>query len=327
MKDQVFKVLKIIIPVSIGVYLTWFFISNSTEIEKQYFLQSFKEANYGWIFIALFLAFLSHLSRAYRWKYLLEPLGYKPKLSLMYHSVMIGYVINLTIPRSGELARAGYFSKYQKASPDKIFGTIIVERVVDLLMFGLVILITFLFQVDQEQLSSFNTLKSQSLPSWVLPSILALFLVGLISIISVKKLRSKAVGFIKGIIEGCFTILKLKNKIAFILHTVFIWSAYVGMFWITALAVPEMDSISIKALFACFVAGAIAIGATPGGIGLYPIMVAAVLTNMYGYQGEVAKSFSMLMWSTQTIFIVFLGLLSLLLIKNKKEHLANSVDA
>ena len=83
------------------------------------------------------------------------------------------------------------------------------------------------------------------------------------------------------------------------------------MFWVTALAVPEMESISINAIFPCFIAGSIAIGATPGGIGLYPIMVAAVLIQMYGYQGEVAKSFSMLMWSTQTIFIVFLGILSL----------------
>ena len=150
MKNQIVKIFKIIIPIAIGVYLTWYFISNSNDTEREYYVKVFKEANYGWIFIALFLAFLSHLSRAYRWKYLLEPLGYKPKLSLMYHSVMIGYVINLTIPRSGELARAGYFSKYQKASPDKIFGTIIVERVVDLLMFGLVFAIAVFLQVDEE---------------------------------------------------------------------------------------------------------------------------------------------------------------------------------
>ena len=92
---------------------------------------------------------MSHLSRAFRLKYLLEPLGLKPKLSLMYHSVMIGYIINLTIPRSGEVARAGYFSKYQNSSSEKVFGTIVVERVIDLLMFGLVFFIAiFLFVVN-----------------------------------------------------------------------------------------------------------------------------------------------------------------------------------
>ena len=116
--------MKVILPISIGVYLTWYFISNSTESEKEHFISAFKGANYLWILLALVIAFLSHFSRAYRWKYLTADIRYlKPKVSLMYHSVMIGYIINLTIPRSGEIARAGYFSKYQKVSADKIFGT------------------------------------------------------------------------------------------------------------------------------------------------------------------------------------------------------------
>ena len=90
-------------------------------------------------FLALTVAFLSHLIDHIVGNFLLEPLGLNPKLSLMYHSVMIGYIINLTIPRSGEVARAGYFSKYQKSSSEKVFGTIVVERVIDLLMLGLVL--------------------------------------------------------------------------------------------------------------------------------------------------------------------------------------------
>ena len=92
-----------------------FYVSNiEPEITKEHFISSFRNVNYLWILLSFIVAFLSHLSRAYRWKYLLEPLGLKPKLSLMYHSVMIGYIINLTIPRSGELARAAYFSKISK---------------------------------------------------------------------------------------------------------------------------------------------------------------------------------------------------------------------
>ena len=134
-----------------------------------------------------------------------------------------------------------------------------------------------------------------------------------------KKNKRKSSSFFKRIFEGCLTILKLKQKAAY-LFTLFIWTAYIGMFWLTAFALPEVNDISINAVFACFVAGALAIGATPGGIGLYPIMVAAVLTQLYGYEGEVAKSFSMLMWATQTIFIVLLGLASLFLITNQAEN-------
>lgn len=320
MKNKIIQFLKIVLPISIGVYLTWFFISNSSDSEKEQFVLAFKEANYLWILIALLVAFLSHFSRAYRWKYLLQTLEIKPNLNLMYHSVMIGYIINLTIPRSGEIARAGYFSKYQKVPADKIFGTIVVERVVDLLMFGMVILITIFLQADQQQFNQIRQIQAASFPEWLLPTVVVLSIVFLALIIVVKKIREKVVRFIKGILEGCLTILKLKQKAAYLFHTFFIWTAYIGMFWLTAFALPEVNDISINAVFACFVAGAVAIGATPGGIGLYPIMVAAVLTQLYGYEGEVAKSFSMLMWATQTIFIVLLGLASLILITKQAEN-------
>ena len=319
-KEKLFKVLKIVLPISIGIYLTWYFFSNSSVAEREHIIVAFKGANYWWIAVSLILAFFSHLSRAYRWKFLLAPLGYKPKLSLMYHSVMIGYIINLTIPRSGELARAGYFSKYQKASADKVFGTIVVERVIDLLMFGLVILIAGFLQTDQDQFNQIKQSQEADFPSWILPTLLITGLIFTAIIFFLKKVREKLVKFIKGIFEGCLTILKLKQKTAFIFHTFFIWGAYLAMFWLTAFALPEMQNISINATFACFVAGAIAIGVTPGGIGLYPIMVASVLTGLYGYEGEVAKSFSMLMWSTQTLFIVILGLVSLFAIQNHKKQ-------
>ena len=321
MKGKIISTLKIMLPIAIGVYLTWYFISNSTLEQKEDFIKAFQEANYGWIFLSLVIAFLSHFSRAYRWKFLLEPLGYKPKLSVMYHSVMIGYIINLTIPRSGELARAAYFSKYENASSDKVFGTIVVERIIDLVMFGLVFFIAIWLQTDPEQFDQIKALAgSDGIPNWLIYLGIGLGLIFTLLVLVVEKLREKVIEFIKGIIEGCLSVLKLKNKLAFIFHTVFIWSAYVLMFWVTALALPEVNDLPLNATFACFVAGAIAVGATPGGIGLYPIMVAAVLFNLYGYDEGTAKSFSMLMWVVQTIFIVILGIISLLMIKKQKSE-------
>lgn len=317
MKTKLIKFFKISLPIAIGLYLTWYFISNSTDVEKEYFVQSLSEANYGWIFCALTIAFLSHLSRAYRWKYLLETLDIKPKLSLMYHSVMIGYIINLTIPRSGELARAGYFSRYQKTKSDQVFGTIVVERVVDLIMFASVFLIAFFLQSDQDKFQELRQMGDRSSNPLVLPIFLLIISVVSIIVISIKKIRDKAWNFLKGIYQGATTILKLKNKLAYILHTLFIWTAYVAMLWITAMALPDLQDININAIFACFIAGTIAIGATPGGIGLYPIMVASALTQLYGYDGQVAKSFGMLMWSSQTIFMVLLGVISLIAIKKE----------
>lgn len=317
MKNKLFKVLKVSLPVAIGMYLTWYFISNSSETEKDYFLKSLSEANYLWILLALVIAFLTHLSRAYRWKYLLETLDLKPKLSLMYHSVMIGYIINLTIPRSGELARAAYFSRYQKTKPDQIFGTIVIERVVDLIMFALVFFIAFLFQADQEKFNQFRQISTSSSNPLLLPIFIVIGVLLIILLVGFKKVRIKAINFLKGITQGATAILRLKNKTAFLMHTLFIWSGYLAMLWITALALPDLQNITINAVFACFIGGTIAIGATPGGIGLYPIMVAGALIEMYGYDGQIAKSFGMLMWTSQTAFMILLGIISLIAIKKE----------
>lgn len=293
-----------------------FYVSNiEPEITKEQFISSFKNVNYLWIVLSLIIAFLSHLSRAYRWKYLLEPLGLKPKLNLMYHSVMIGYIINLTIPRSGELARAAYFSKYQNSSSEKVFGTIVVERVIDLLMFGLIFIIALFLQSDQDTFNQLRQTESSGFPKWLLPTLIVLFVFMIGLIVLVPKLRNKLIQFFKGILEGCMTILKLKQKAAFILHTFFIWFAYILMLWLTALAIPEMAIAQMGAIFACFVAGTFAIGATPGGIGLYPIMISSVLISLYGYTSEVANSFGILMWTTQTALMIVLGLYSLIAIK------------
>ena len=317
MKNKLIKFLKISLPITIGVYLTWYFVSNSTEKEKEYFLNSLSEANYGWLLVALIIAFFSNLSRAYRWKFLLETLDLKPKLSLMYHSVMIGYIINLTIPRSGELARAAYFSRHQKTKSDQIFGTIVIERVIDLIMFALIFFIAFLFQGDQEKFNELRQISNSSYNPFFLPSLMILAIIFLGTLIGLKKFRVKALNFLKGIIQGATTILRLKNKISFLIHTFLIWACYISMLWITALALSDIENITINAIFACFVAGTIAIGATPGGIGLYPIMVASVLIELYGYDGQVAKSFGMLMWSSQTIFMILLGIISLIAIKKE----------
>ncbi len=312
MKKTITTILKIVIPFGIGIYLTWFFISKLTDIELENLKEAFLHANYWYMFGALILMLLSHMSRSYRWKYMLEPLGYKPTFWKMFHSVMIGYLINLTIPRSGEVARAGYYAKFEKdASFNKVFGTIIVERVVDLLMLGIVVLITIYLQTD---IDAFNEIsesgkKESSTPKWIYFLIGGVIVVGIITVIVIEKIKQKVIELLKGVFEGIKTIIKLKQRIPYILHTLFIWACYLGMIWVCSFSLPQTANLSMAAVFAAFTVGGIAISATPGGIGLYPIMVAAVLGNLYGIHN--AESFSMLAWTFLTAFTILLGLVSL----------------
>lgn len=321
LKKTLINILKIIIPLGIGVYLTWFFISNMSEGELISLKEAFIKADYLYLFYGLIIMLLSHMSRAYRWKYMLEPLGHKPNFWKMYHSVMIGYVINLTIPRSGEVARAGYYAKYQKDTKfDKVLGTIIVERVIDVLMLGIAVLITLYLQKDIE---AFEAIKEMTggggMPVWIYFAVVAVFIVGTITILKIPTLKEKVINLLKGILEGVKTIFKLKQRMAYIGHTFFIWGCYVVMIWVCGFALPESSNLSINAIFAAFVVGAAAISASPGGLGLYPLMVAAVLSDLYGI--ENAGSFSMLAWSALTLFTILAGLVSLFVLPftNKKQ--------
>ena len=322
MKKTLLNILKIIIPLGIGVYLTWFFISNMSNEELVSLKEAFVKADYIYLFYGLIIMLLSHMSRAYRWKYMLEPLGHKPNFWKMYHSVMIGYLLNLTIPRSGEVARAGYYAKFQKnAKFDKVFGTIIVERIIDVVMLGLVLGITLYLQKD---LAAFNDIRNSgktdaSLPVWIYFVVAGIVLVGTIAILKIPVLKEKVIGLIKGVLEGVKTIFKLKQRTAYIGHTLFIWGCYVGMIWVCSFALPETANLSMNAVFAAFVVGAVAISASPGGLGLYPFMVATLLGELYAI--ENAGSFSMLAWSALTLFTILAGLVSLFVLPftNKKQ--------
>ncbi|WNW01346.1 lysylphosphatidylglycerol synthase transmembrane domain-containing protein [Tenacibaculum sp. HL-MS23] len=311
------KALKIILPLVLGGFLVWYSLS---KVSIATLLDYFKEANYWWIALGLFFGILSHLSRAYRWKFLLEPMGYKPDFGNSTMSVLVAYLVNYAVPRAGEVSRAAVMTNYENIPFEKGFGTIVAERMADLIMMLSIIAITLFVQFDfiYELLTkNFNPLK--------IGAILAvLILVGFIFLRYVKKATSgiglKIKNFISGLVEGVMSIFKMKNKWAFIFHTVFIWLMYILMFWAT---IPAIDGLSVPlgGVLIGFIAGGFSIAATNGGIGLYPVAVAGALA-LFGIAEEPATAFGWIMWTAQTAMIIVFGGLAFLLLpiynKNKK---------
>lgn len=318
MKDQLIKILKIVVPIGIGLYLTWYFINGLSEKDVLDIKNSFRDADYFWVILSFVLAFLSHFSRAYRWLFVLEPMGYKPKLLNSFYAVMSGYIINYTIPRSGEVARAGLMATYENVPFEKGFATIVAERVIDLMMFAIIFFISGLLQVNAEEITSITQQDGE--PSYliwyVLGGMAALGIIGLIVYFKSLKVKSFVNEKLFGFWEGLKAIWTMKKKWAFLAHTIFIWGCYVGMIWVSALAFPQTENMPIGLVFAAFVVGAAAIGATPGGMGLYPLWITGALAA-YGYD---FKAFGAFMWVTQTGLIVVLGLLSLFLIQRQPKQ-------
>lgn len=310
------KILKVIIPLILGGFLVWYSL---TIVSPSELIQYFKDANYWWIALGLVFGILSHLSRAYRWKFLLEPLGYKPKFLNSTLAVLVAYLMNIFLPRAGEVTRAAVMSNYEKIPFEKGFGTIVAERIADLIMMLIIISITLLIQFDfiwELLTKDFNPVKS------IISLLLSVgFFVGLF--LYIKKGKSKFALKIKkfflGLKDGVLSIFNMKNKWAFIFHTVFIWGMYVAMFWATIPAVNGLE-VPVGGVLIGFIAGGLSIAATNGGVGLYPVAVASALA-LFGVDKITGNAFGWIMWTAQTAMIIVFGGLAFLLLpvvnKNK----------
>ena len=145
MKLSLKKFLKISLPLLLGVLLVWYSLS---KISIDTLVGYFKNANYAWIALGLTFGILSHLSRAYRWKFMLEPLGFKPKFANSTMAVLVAYLVNYAVPRAGEVSRAAVMANYEDIPFEKGFGTIVAERIADLIMMLLIVAITLFVQFD-----------------------------------------------------------------------------------------------------------------------------------------------------------------------------------
>lgn len=314
MNQRLKKKLKIIFPILLGVFLVWYSYTITSPEDRIQILKYIREANWAWVALSIFIGMLSHISRAIRWNYLLEPLGYRPKLANNVMIILMAYLTNLGIPRSGEFLRATALATYEDVPFEKGFGTIVTERVIDILMLLLVIIMALFAQTDiiMGYLDTHGMGMSLTLGVVTLALILA-FLALVILRRTTHRWAIRIKDLIKGLLDGVLSIFKMKNKWVFIAHTLFIWGAYILMFWIIKFTVPETIDLSLGELLVGFVAGAFAMTATNGGLGLYPIAVSASLA-LFGISGASGDAFGWIMWISQTLMVVLFGAISFLLL-------------
>jgi len=309
------KTLLIIIPVAIGVGLIWYFLAQLSPQDKKDILNSLKSANYWWIGLSLICGILSHFSRAYRWQFLLEPLGYKPKFTNSFMTVLMAYLVNLAIPRAGDIARGTAISKYEKIPFEKAIGTIIAERIADVFLLFFIIGIAFISQAELIKGYLFKDGVSSTVISLVI--LVVMLILGFIGYKLIQRAQTgflaKVKKFVNGLIEGAVSVFSMQRKWAFILHSVFIWFMYVMMFYTATFAIPETTNLPFEAIIVGFVVGGLSMALTNGGLGTYPVAVAAVFI-LYGVEENPAKAFGWLMWTAQTLMVIVFGGVSFFLL-------------
>lgn len=320
MKQKIGKWLSILLPILLGLVLVIYTYNKFTPEQLEEIKLQFKTADYFYIYISLLISAVALWSRGYRWKFTLEHLGYQPKISTNVMAVCIGYFVNMSIPRSGEVSRALLLKKYEDVPFDKAFGTIIAERVVD--TFFLLSFIALAFFLE------FDVLKTFVLDKIPFQKLMLLFGVGAFLFISVILLfrysKHRIILLIKqkisGLVEGVTSIWQMEKKWAFLFHSVLIWASYFFMFYITIFALPETSNLSLSTVVISFIVGGLAITLTNSGFGAYPFLMAEILL-LYNVPETAGTAFGWLVWTSQTLMVVILGTLSFLLLpvfnKNK----------
>ncbi len=307
------KIASLTIPLLIGIGLIYYQYTSLTPEQLENIKLYFKNADYSYVFLSLCIAIVGYWARAYRWKYSLNHLGYNTKVYNNFFAVGVAYLVNLTIPRSGEVTRAVLLKKYEKVPFDKGFGTILAERVVDLIIFLLFVFIAFVLQFDTISDLIFRNISPLKL---ILIGIIA-FVMGIVFLFIWFRSNWKIVNTLKekfaGLIEGMTSILIMKNRWKYLFFSFFIWFSYLMMFYVCIFAIPETSDISFSIVIMGFIFGSVAIGFTNGGIGAFPISIQTVLL-LYGINKGAGAALGWIIWTSQTLLTIILGLISYLLL-------------
>lgn len=228
--------------------------------------------------------------------------------------IFMAYLANLGIPRTGEILRATALATYEGVPFEKGFGTIVTERVIDVFMLLVVIIIALLLQTD----IIIDFFQDRGLDLKGIFLLMGVGILGfLVFVLFIRKSSSniaiKIKTFIKGLFDGVFSIFKMKRKWSFVFHTLFIWSCYIGMMWVIKFTVPATANLSLSEVLVAFVFGAFAMASTNGGVGLFPILVSKALA-LFGIAQVSGDAFGWIMWIAQTLMNIVFGAISFLLL-------------
>lgn len=335
MKKAVLSILKYLFFLGLGIFLVWWSILKMGDKNWEECKTALQSARYILFIPVFFILIASHISRAIRWRILMKPMGYNPGLINTFFAVMVGYLANLAVPRLGEVLKCTILGKYEKVPADKLVGTILVERAVDVVSLLIVFIIAIGTQASiiggyAKKTISANFLSGNK-EAMILKLLIAVAVVAVLyfslrfifkkysDIIFVKKINI----LIRGVGAGLSSVKNLQNKTAFILHTIFIWCCYAGGTYIGFFVIQETSGLPVAAAFPVLAFASIGMIITPGGIGTYQWFIMEVMV-LYGIDKGHGYANGLLQWIAQFVIILLVGFLSLIALPWYNRHTAKS---
>ena len=292
-----------------------------------------KGADTKWIVLSMICGILSHLARALRWNLLLEPMGYKATTAGSFHAVILGYLVNMGLPRVGEITRPAVLSKLEGIPFNKLVGTVVVERVVDLLFTLLIAVAIFFLQFDLISEFVSSLFQDTDVGSFQLYGLIIAVILAFGIVIYRKRewfyklpIIGKFKSFIEGLLDGVKTIFHLKRKGLFIFYSLFIWVMYFFMPFFILYAFAGTSHLGFGAGLTVLLFGTAAmIVPIPGGVGTFEFLVPAALA-IYGIAPILGNSYALVTHAIQFIVIIGVGIVSLIYFILKSRKLKKDVE-
>lgn len=319
LKKKILNILKYTGFTALGVFLFWLVYRDQDFTKIWQTLVN--EVDYRWVVLSIVFGLFSHISRTLRWKIALEPLGENPRTINTFITVMVSYFMNLLLPRMGEFVRCGMLSKYEKITFSKLLGTVITERIVDVIMLLLTFSIVLGFEMDkiihfgQENPQIVENILHIIKSPYLWLAIIAA-IVGLTYYLRTSKKKdgkNKLESIFNDFLQGIKSVLAMKRYKAYIAHTIFIWFMYFMMLYVIFFSLDFTRMLKPIAALTTFVLASFGMVApVQGGIGAWHFMVEKSL-GMYGIESADGKLFALLAHSSMNLMVIVFGALCLIL--------------
>ncbi|MEE0889592.1 MAG: lysylphosphatidylglycerol synthase transmembrane domain-containing protein [Bacteroidales bacterium] len=326
MKSKLRNILQTLFFTALGFAFIWWFWTKLETGEKTQIWDSLKQTNYLWFILAIAISLLSHYVRALRWRLMSETFSCKVSRTNSFLAVMSGYLTNLAVPRLGEVVRCTMLKQSDNIPIEKSLGTIVTERIIDMILFALLLLTTIVIQKDL----LFNYIEKNF--NLNIDNLFQLFIIGVVVLAIVmglffafkrkiqhNKTYNKTKDLIKGFLEGIKSIFKLKNPWLFIFYSILIWALWIFGTFICFQCLNQTDILNPIQALVTTVLGAFGPMITPGGIGLQPAIFAQVLET-YTIAKPIGYVCGWLNWLSSQVGTIVVGLIAFIYFSTKKKR-------
>jgi hypothetical protein len=325
LKNTLINAAKYSFGLALGAFFLYLAFRNA---DAEEIWQAVRAVKPGWLLASLAVGLFSHFLRGVRWQMQLQASGYSPSKGNLFAAVMTGYMVNQALPRAGEIARCSVLYKSDRVPLTKALGTVVIERVFDLLILVVLICVAFALEFDTiqrffDEIFGAKAAASSGPPTWLLV-MAAVGLVGMAGLwllrVQLMKLSlvQRVVTFGQELFQSALSIRYLEHPWRFVLYTFGIWVCYWMMTYVAFYSMPPFAEVEMGLLYLSLITTVIGgIGMAmpvPGGTGPYHFAVkftfiALLVAGSREASETLGQSFAVVMHSSQLIMMVVAGLI------------------